>query len=418
METDGQHGPLTGIRVLELGSYIAAPTAGRLLADFGADVIKVERPITGDELRGWRLHAGTTSMLYRTINRNKRSVVADLREESGRGLILDLLQHVDVVVENFRPGTLERWGLSPERMSEVNPELIFVRISAFGQTGPQASQPGFGAIAEAVGGLRELTGDADRTPVRMGISIADSIAGLYAAFGAVMALYELVTRKNTGLPTLPLADRTIDVALSESVFSMMESLVPDYEAFGVSRERTGGRIEGIAPTNAYRCLGGRSVVIAGNGDGIYKRFMEVIDRPDLGSRADLSNNQLRWAKREELDSAINSWTEERSVDEVLATLAAAGVPAGAIYAAPDIAADPQFLARGMIQRRDVSTGDELLHDVGFPGIVPQLGEQPREIRTLGPDLGEHTAEVLSGLLGRSPDEIDDFLANTNGATRV
>lgn len=405
----GQAAPLDGVRVLELGSYIAAPTATRLLADFGADVIKIERPEIGDELRGWRLHSGTTSLLYRTINRNKRSVVADLREQPGRDLILDLLPHIDVVVENFRPGTLEKWGLSPEKMSEVNPDLVFVRISAFGQTGPRASQPGFGAIAEAVGGLRELTGDPDRAPVRMGISIADSIAGLYASFGAVMSLFQLMARRSAGLPALALADRIVDVALSESVLSMMESLVPDYEAFGITRERTGGRIEGIAPTNAYLCSSGKSVVIAGNGDGIYRRFMDVIGRPDLGKRDDLATNQLRWARRDELDDAITAWTSVRSVEEVLGALGAVGVPAGAIYTAGEISTDPQYAARGMIQRFDVSTGSDLLHDVGFPGITPQIGAHPRPIRHLGPDLGAQTNEVLTELLGRSSAEVLDYV---------
>ncbi|RKR75061.1 CaiB/BaiF CoA transferase family protein [Frondihabitans australicus] len=410
--------PLEGVRMLELGNFIAAPTAGRLLADFGADVIKIERPHTGDELRTWRLHRGTTSLLYRTINRNKRSVVADLRSDAGRQLVLDLLPEVDVVLENFRPGTLERWGLSPEVMDAANPRLVVVRISAFGQTGPQSSQPGFGAIAEAVGGLRELTGDPDRAPVRMGISIADSIAGLYSAFGAVLSLYDLVARERRGDAPAPLADRTVDVALSESVLSMMESLVPDHEAFGVNRTRTGGRIEGIAPTNAYLCEDGRSVVIAGNGDGIYTRFMGVIGRPDLATRRDLGDNRLRWAHRDELDDAITAWTSSHTVDQVLAALDAAGVPAGAIYTAADIAADEQYAARGMIQRRDVSIGDETLHDIGFPGIVPQIGNAPRDIRRLGPDLGEDTREVLSELLHRPADEIEAYLDETQGAVRA
>lgn len=412
--------PLEGVRVLELGSYIAAPTAGRLLADFGAEVIKVERPQTGDEIRSWRLHSGTTSMLYRTINRNKKSIVADLREESGQNLVLELVRHVDVVLENFRPGTLEKWGLSPARLSEVNPELIFVRISAYGQTGPQSKQPGFGAIAEATGGLRALTGDPDRTPVRVGVSIADSIAGLYGAFGAVLGLFDMLSRRQaSGIASQPatLAERTIDVALNESVLSMMESLIPDYEAFGINRERVGGRMEGISPTNSYRCLEGRSVVIAGNGDAIYERFMTAIGRPELGTRPDLANNKLRWTKREELDEAINSWTETRTVDEVLTTLNDAGVPAGLIYTAADISTDPQYLARGMVQKMDVSTGDEQLTGVGFPGIVPQQGGTPRRIRNLGPELGEHTEQVLAELLGKTDTEIADFLAQTNGVLR-
>ncbi|MGA9873301.1 MAG: CoA transferase, partial [Rhodococcus sp. (in: high G+C Gram-positive bacteria)] len=239
--------PLSGVRVLELGNYIAAPTAARMLADFGAEVIKVERPGTGDELRNWRLYSGTTSMLYRTINRNKKSIVLDLRTEQGRQDVIDLAAHCDVVLENFRPGTLEKWGISPEVLSEKNPDLIITRISAFGQTGPMSERPGFAAVAEAYGGFRNLVGDPDRPPVRVGVSIGDSIAGLYAAFGCVMALFQ----RQTATSTLSLEQRSIDVALNESILSMMESLIPDYLAYGVERERVGGRMEGIAPSNAY-----------------------------------------------------------------------------------------------------------------------------------------------------------------------
>ncbi len=242
--------PLEGIRVLELGNYIAAPTAGRLLADFGAEVIKVERPVTGDELRNWRLKKGSVSMLYRTINRNKKSLVLDLRSEAGRKAVLDLVRECDVLLENFRPGTLEKWGLGPEELSAANPNLIITRISAFGQTGPLAKRPGFAAVAEAFSGFRNLVGDPDRAPVRVGVSIGDSIAGLYAAFGAVMALFER-DRKNGSAQPLPLDHRIIDVALHEAMFSMMESLIPDRGAYGESRTRTGGRMEGIAPSNAY-----------------------------------------------------------------------------------------------------------------------------------------------------------------------
>lgn len=399
MEHD-QSQPLAGIRVLELGNFIAAPTAGRLLADFGAEVIKVERPEVGDELRNWRLYEGTTSMLFRTINRNKKSITVDLRTEEGQETIAELAGQVDVVLENFRPGTLEKWNLGPERLSERNPELIFARISAFGQTGPRSRTPGFGAIAEALGGLRELTGEPGRAPVRVGISIGDTIAGLYAAYGVVMALYQARVRAQAAEQPLPLADRTIDVALNESVLSVMESLLPDLGAYGVSRERLGGRTQGIAPSNAYLCEGERSVVIAGNGDGIYQRLMAAIGRPDLAAREDLSSNALRWAAREELDAAITEWTSHRTVEDVVAVLDAVGVPCGPIYTAEDICADEQYLERGMVQRLPVSTGEKVIDDVAFPGVVPQIGAQPRRIRNLGPDLGEHTDEVLAGLLGR------------------
>ncbi|MFJ6417106.1 CaiB/BaiF CoA transferase family protein [Paeniglutamicibacter sp. NPDC091659] len=398
--------PLDGVRVLELGNYIAAPTAARLLADFGAEVIKVERPGTGDELRNWRLHKGNTSMLYRTINRNKKSVVLDLRTEAGRQAVLELAAKSDILLENFRPGTLEKWGLGPEVLNEVNPELVITRISGFGQTGPMSGRPGFAAVAESYGGLRNLVGDPDRAPVRVGVSIGDSIAGLYAAFGSMMGLFQREARRAASGSTVALPERIIDVALNEAVFSMMESLVPDYEAYGVLRERTGGRMEGIAPSNAYLCGDGASIVVAGNGDSIYQRYMETIGRPELGADPGLQSNAGRWDRREELDAAIGQWAGRRTAAEALEALAAAGVPAGPIYTAADIVADDQYAARKMIQKFDVSTGEEMLTDIGFPGIVPVIGGQSLPIRNLGPDLGENTEEVLGGLLGMDADRIN------------
>jgi formyl-CoA transferase len=391
--------PLAGIRVLELGNYIAAPTAGRMLADFGAEVIKVERPVTGDELRNWRLYSGDTSMLYRTINRNKKSIVVDLKTERGRGIVLDLVKHCDVLLENFRPGTLEKWGLGPEELNRVNPELVITRISAFGQTGPMAGRPGFAAVAEAFGGLRELVGDPDRPPVRTGVSIGDSIAGIYAAFGTVMALFARERAE------VPLPQRVIDVALNESVLSVMESLVPDYLAYGVTRERVGGRMEGIAPSNAYPCADGTSIIVAGNGDSIFQRYMQTIDRPDLAADPDLQTNAGRWRRREELDAAIGQWTIQYDRDDALKLLDDAGVPSGPIYTAKDICADEQYEARNMIQDFAVDTGETQPRTVGFPGIVPVIGEASLPIRSIGPDLGEHTRDVLSSLLGLTDDEI-------------
>ncbi|MBY6413130.1 CoA transferase [Rhodococcus sp. BP-252] len=394
--------PLSGVRVLELGNYIAAPTAARMLADFGAEVIKVERPGTGDELRNWRLYSGTTSMLYRTINRNKKSIVLDLRTEQGRQDVIDLAAKCDIVLENFRPGTLEKWGLSPEILSEKNPDLIITRISAFGQTGPMSERPGFAAVAESYGGFRNLVGDPDRPPVRVGVSIGDSIAGLYAAFGCVMALFQRQTAKDT----LSLEQRSIDVALNESILSMMESLIPDYLAYGVERERTGGRMEGIAPSNAYMCNDGKSVVVAGNGDAIFQRYMNTIERPDLGADPELATNAGRWKRRDELDAAISAWTGMRSRDEALKQLDAAGVPSGPIYTAADVVADEQYAARNMIQHFEVDTGADEPADVGFVGVVPVIGDRSLPIRSVGPDLGEHTREVLSTLLGRTDEEMD------------
>ncbi|OZG26123.1 formyl-CoA transferase [Williamsia sp. 1138] len=394
--------PLSGIRVLELGNYIAAPTASRMLADFGAEVIKVERPGTGDELRNWRLYSGTTSMLYRTINRNKKSIVLDLRTDQGRKDVVDLAAKCDIVLENFRPGTLEKWGISPEVLSRANPDLIITRISAFGQTGPMSERPGFAAVAEAYGGFRNLVGDPDRPPVRVGVSIGDSIAGLYAAFGCVMALFQ----RETTNTALSLPERSIDVALNESVLSMMESLIPDYLAYGVERERVGGRMEGIAPSNAYPCNDGHSIIIAGNSDSIFQRYMEIIERPDLGSEPDLATNAGRWKRRDELDAAISAWTGLRSREQALKILDAAGVPSGPIYTAADIVADEQYAARGMIQHFQVDTGSDEPSEVGFVGVVPVIGDKSVPIRSVGPDLGEHTYEVLSGLLGRSDEEMN------------
>lgn len=391
--------PLDGVRVLELGNYIAAPTAGRMLADFGAEVIKVERPVTGDELRNWRLYSGDTSMLYRTINRNKKSIVLDLKTERGRDIVLELVRHCDVLLENFRPGTLEKWGLSPAVLDEANPNLVITRISAFGQTGPMSQRPGFAAVAEAFGGLRELVGDPDRPPVRTGVSIGDSIAGIHAAFGTVMALFQ---RERT---TVPLEHRIIDVALNESILAVMESLIPDYLAYGVKRQRVGGRMEGIAPSNAYPCNDGNSIIVAGNGDAIYQRYMTTIGRPDLAMDPELQTNAGRWLRRDELDAAIGQWSSQLSRDEALKILDEAGVPSGPIYTAADICDDAQYEARNMIQHFDVDTGGTEPTTVGFTGIVPVIGGRSLPIRSVGPDLGEHTHEVLTELLHLTDDQI-------------
>jgi formyl-CoA transferase len=401
--------PLTGIRVLELGNYIAAPTAGRMLADFGAEVIKVERPGTGDEVRNWRLYSGTTSMLYRTLNRNKKSIVLDLKSEAGRTTVLDLIRHCDVLLENFRPGTLERWGLGPQQLEQVNPNVVIVRISAFGQTGPLSQRPGFAAVAEAAGGMRELVGEPDRPPSRVGVSIGDSIAGIYAAFGAVMALFER-DRK-----TVPPQRRIVDVALNESILSVMESLVPDYLAYGVVRERVGGRMEGIAPSNAYPCSDETNI---GNGDSIFQRYMQTIGRPDLAADPGLQSNAGRWQRRDELDAAIAEWTVQHTRDEALKLLDEAGVPSGPINTAADICADEQYQSRNMIQDFAVDTGNDEPTVVGFPGIVPVLGERSVPIRTVGPDLGQHTHEVLSELLGMRDTEIARVSASTTTPTEV
>jgi len=394
--------PLAGVRVLELGNYIAAPTAGRILGDFGAEVIKVERPKTGDELRNWRLYGGDTSMLYRTVNRNKKSITLDLRTDAGRAIVLDLIRHCDVLLENFRPGMLEKWGLVPQVLDEANPDLVITRISAYGQTGPLSQRPGFAAVAEAIGGLRELVGDPDRPPVRVGVSIGDSIAGIYAAFGTVLALFQ----RRGAEERIPLPQRIVDVALNESILSVMESLVPDYEAYGINRQRVGGRMEGIAPSNAYPCADGTSIIIGGNGDAIFRRYMQVIERPDLAEDPELQDNAGRWRHRDRLDAAIGEWSVRHTRDEALAILEQAAIPCGPIYTAADIVADEQYRARNMIQHFPVDVGAAEPKQVAFTGIVPVIGERSLPIRTVGPDLGEHTREVLSELLGMSDADID------------
>jgi formyl-CoA transferase len=398
MSFDGDR-PLAGLRVIELGNFIAAPTAGRLLADFGAEVVKIERPRTGDELRNWRLFAGDTSMLYRTINRGKLSVELDLRTPEGRDTVLELVGVSDALIENFRPGTLTGWGLGPDTLTSANPELVVARVSAFGQTGPLSQRPGFAAVAEAYGGMRDLVGDEDRPPARVGVSIGDSIAGLYAAFGVVMSLLDRERRRSVGEEPVTPAQRHIDVALHEAVFSMMESLVPDYSAHEVLRTRSGGRMQGIAPSNAYPCSDGLWVIIAGNADSIFRRFMAAIGRPDLADDDGLATNSRRWERREELDAAIGAWTRELTRDDALARLDAASVPAGPIYIASDIVTDPQYLARDMVQQLPVDVGGELRR-VSFPGIVPVLGERSLPVSHVGPDLGEHTHHVLTSILAR------------------
>ncbi|HVV20289.1 MAG TPA: CoA transferase [Pseudonocardiaceae bacterium] len=377
-------GPLAGVRVLELGNFIAAPTAGRLLAEFGADVVKVERPGTGDELRRWRLHGGDTSLLFRTLARNKRSVTLDLRRPAGRDIALRLVEQADVVLENFRPGTLEKWGLGPDVLHRVNPELVLVRISGYGQTGPYRDRPGFGGVAEAVGGLRALTGYPDQPPVRVGISLADSVAGLYAVIGALLGLL-----RGTG--------ETVDVALYEAVHSLMESLVPDFDAFGVVRGPSGAGLPGVAPSNTYRCADGGYVVISGNGDGIFRRLMAVVGRPDLADDPRLADNAGRVEHVDELDAAIGAWTAEHPMAEVEAALAAASVPSGPILTVEDIVKDPHYAARGMHERHRVRIDGEHTEDVLFPGVVPKLAAHPGRTTWLGPELGAHTDEVLAGI---------------------
>ncbi len=395
--------PLTGIRVLELGSFIAAPFATRLFADFGAEVIKIERPGTGDELRGWRRSRGETSMLFRTIARNKKSVTIDLSSDEGRELALDLVRHTDVVVENFRPGALERLGLGPDRLTEANPEVVVVRISGYGQTGPYRDRAGFGGVAEAFAGLRHVTGYPDRPPVRPAAPIADTAAGLHGAVGAlILLLAKARGHQHTG-PQL------VDVALYESVFMMMESLIPDMDAYGTARERTAGNLPGVVPSGVYPAADGQSVIIAGNSSGAFGRLMSAVGRDDLATDSTLVDGAARYARESELDDAITSWTSRHSAAEAVRILSEAGVPAGPVYDARAIAADEHYQARGMVQPFKVAVDGEP-EDIRFPGVVPRLPSTPGEVRWVGPELGEHTDEVLGGLLGIPDDELAGYRA--------
>jgi len=377
--------PLAGLKVLELGQLIAGPFAGKMLAEFGAEVIKIESPDGGDPLRQWRLLHKGTSLWWYVQARNKKSVTANLRVAEGQEIVRRLARDADIVIENFRPGTLEKWGLGYDALSAVNPGLILLRLSGFGQTGPYRDQPGFGAVGESMGGMRHVTGFPDRPPVRMNISIGDALAALHGVIGVLMALHHREARGGSG--------QVVDVALYEAVFNMMESLIPDYDIFGETRGRIGTGLTNIVPSNTYTTRDGHSVVIAGNGDSIYKRLMHAIGRDDLGQDPTLANNLGRVKRTAEIDGAICGWAAAHDLEQVLAALKAADVPHGKIYTAADIVADPQYGAREMIRQMQLPDGTPMK----FPGIVPKLSDTPGDIDWIGPALGEHTDAVLRTL---------------------
>ncbi|MCK1270599.1 MULTISPECIES: CaiB/BaiF CoA-transferase family protein [unclassified Bradyrhizobium] len=395
-------GPLSGIRVVELGTLIAAPFAARLFAEFGAEVIKIEQPGGGDPLRRWRkLHQGTSLWWY-LQSRNKKSIAIDLKSPDGREVALRLAAQADVLIENFKPGTLEKLGLGWDVLSKLNPDLTLVRISGYGQTGPYRDRSGFGAIGEAMGGLRFTTGDPDSPPARVGISLGDSLASLHGVIGALMSLFRVKTGQGRG--------QIVDVSLYESVFNLMESLVPEYDLMGHVRTRTGGTLPGISPSNTYPSSDGRHVVIAGNSDAIFKRLMLVIGRPDLADDPALASNDGRVRSNALLDAAITAWTSQRTMDEILALLDAADVPAGRIYSVADIVDDPHYAARDMILPIELP-GDVT---VKMPGIAPKLSDTPGAVKWPGPTLGQHTDEVLTGL-GMQADDIAQL--RRSGAVR-
>ena len=373
---------LAGVRVVEMGQLIAGPFCGKTLGEFGADVIKIEAPETGDPLRNWRLIKEGTSVWWQVQSRNKRSVALDLRQKEGQAIARQLIAEADVLVENFRPGTLEGWGMSPQELHQLNPGLVMLRISGYGQTGPYRDLPGFGAVGEAMGGLRHLTGEPGRVPVRVGVSIGDTLAALHGTIGVLTALYHRKVNGGQG--------QVIDVALHEAVFNVMESLIPEYSAFGVVREAAGSALPGIAPSNAYPCQDGW-VLVAGNGDSIFKRLMDTIGRPDLGAAPDLADNAGRVARVQELDAAIGAWSAQRTVQQVLDALGNARVPAGKVYTAKDIAEDPHYRARDMLLSQTTRDG----FTVQVPGIVPKLSATPGTIRSSAPHLGDDTDAVLA-----------------------
>ncbi len=373
---------LQGLKVIELGQLIAGPFAGKFFAEFGADVIKIEPP-GGDPLRKWRkVHRGTSLWWY-VQNRNKKSVTVDLRRPEGQEVVRRIAADADVVIENFRPGTLEKWGLGYDRLSSANPGLVMLRLSGFGQTGPYRDQPGFGAIGESMGGLRYVTGYPDRPPVRPNLSIGDALAALHGVIGTLIALRHRDASGGKG--------QVVDVALYEAVFNMMEGSLPEYGMFGELRERTGSNLTGIVPSNTYPAGDGQHIVIGANADSIFKRLMETIGRPDLANDAGLADNAGRSARASELDAVIGEWTRRYSSDEIVALLNAAQVPNGKIYSMADIASDPQYLAREMIREVKLPDGTALK----VPGIIPRLSETPGDLEWVGPALGEHTAAVLA-----------------------
>jgi formyl-CoA transferase len=383
--------PLAKLKVVEMGQLIAGPFAAKTLADFGADVIKIEPPKVGDALRKWRLLKDGTSIWWQVQSRNKRSLSLDLREAEAQDIVRTILKEADVLIENFRPGTLEGWGLDPEKLLELNPKLIVLRISGYGQTGPYKDKPGFGVVAEAMGGLRHLTAEPGRVPVRVGISIGDTLASLHGVIGILLALQE---RHNSG------KGQIIDIALYEAVFNCMESLLPEYSAFGEVRQAAGSALPGIAPTNAYQCADGGYVLVAGNGDSIFKRLMTVIGRDDLGNDPQLENNDGRVKRVAELDQAIGEWTKTVSTTKALEMLDSVAVPAGRIYTVADIASDPHYKARGNIQTIQMQDGTK----VDVPGVIPKLSRTPGSIKTLAPDIGQNTDEILKSI-GLTNDQV-------------
>ena len=404
-EDKNPKGPLAGIKVLELGTLIAGPFCARMLGEFGADVIKIESPQGGDPIRQWRVLKDGNSLWWSIQSRNKKSITLNMKDKRAQDIARRLALDADIIIENYRPGVLEKWDLGYEQLKAINPALIMVRLSGYGQTGPMRDAPGFGAIGESMGGIRYVSGHPDRPPVRIGISIGDSIASLHGAMGALMALrHRDVTggrwNGQTGEACKAGQGQMVDVALYEAVFNMMESLVPEYDHAGVVRERTGGALPGIVPSNTYTTADGENIVIAGNGDAIFKRLMSAIGREDMATDPQLANNAGRVPRTQEIDDAIQTWCSGQRIDTALAALQAADVPVSKIYSVRDMMQDPQFLARQMFEQHLFKDGTP----VKLPAVTPKLSETPGGTRWIGPELGEHTDEVLV-TLGYSAEQI-------------
>lgn len=389
----GAERPLAGVRVIEMGVLLAGPFCGQLLADFGAEVIKVEAPGVGDPMRAWGQHRKDgRSLWWPVIARNKKSITLNLREPEGQEIARRLIATADILVENFRPGTLERWGLGWDRLSEINPKLIMVRVSGYGQTGPYSQRAGFGVIGEAMGGLRNVTGYPDRPPTRVGISIGDSLAATFGALGALVALHHRDVNGGRG--------QVVDVGIYEAILAMMESTIPEYALTGYIRGRTGSTIPGVAPSNIYPTRDGDYVLIAGNADNVFRRLSEAIGHPEWPDDPRFATHQARGEHMEELDGMIADWTRQRSAEEILATMHEAGVPAGKVYTAKDMLEDPQFAARENI----VWVEDPEIGPIPMQNVVPRLSETPGAVRSTGPALGQHNAEIYGDLFGISPEE--------------
>lgn len=387
--------PLDGVRVIEVGQLLAGPFAGAMLAYFGAEVIKIEPPEGGDPIRGWREVKDGTSLWWYSLARNKKSVSLDLKQQAGRDIAKKLISDADVVIENFRPGVMEKWGLGPDDIKPINPKLVYARISGYGQTGPYANKPGFASVCEGMSGFRYVNGFPGQAPVRPNLSIGDTIAGIHAALGIALALLE---RHKSG------EGQTVDVALYEAMFNLLEAVVPEYSGADVVREPSGTTVTGIVPTNTYRCSDGKYVVIGGNGDSIFKRLMTGIGHPDLAEDIRLHNNAGRVEHESEIDQIIGGWCSVRSVADVLAVMEAQRVPAGPIYNVEDMLEDPHFNERGMFE--DVEIDGKPLK---IPAILPKLERTPGATEWVGPRLGEHTEEVLTQL-GLSAEEVQSLSA--------